>query len=345
MYTSFRALNLAEDMGSAADMAWGYSLAQVLVSSIPWPGVAKRYRALAAEALSRVVDEPLTRSWVIQMDAVYELSHGNLEAAERRGLESCAIATELGAVRRVRESRVVAGYAQLHAGNFAAAHANFLEVLRLSGGTAVRYDNWALAVIALVALRRGRQTEARDTLTTLGPMRAKLQERTDRFTLLATEAMILLRTSDPSAAFAAAQAGVILLRDISPSMMEANIPISEFVEVLTGLCVNRSGAAEPRHRDTLGEAADCLDRFARVHAFLRPEHLLVRGVLAWMSGRQRDAETALARAADEAVRLGMPVGEIRALRALARVRATGPDPRATALERELRLAPDPWVFF
>ncbi|MBT9555814.1 MAG: protein kinase [Myxococcales bacterium] len=350
LYTTVRALNLAEDSNAPGAMAHGFALAQVITGTIPWHSAALRYRTLAHEAMERAPEDPIGRSWVLHMDSVFDFTVGRFREAVATAKTVLGIAREHGVLQRAHESNTLVSFGQACLGELADSTQSYTALMDDACGHSARYENWALGGLVTLALRRGAVADAAAYRDRSRALATSLCEPVDRISVVGLEAIVAHAEGDFERALTAATDGIALLATLPPVMLETTFSALQLGEVLVGLALRAKHRPSSlkrlfqRKRTTPDPAVQAekslglLRAMSRAQPFLAPEHAYLAGRLAGPSGRVHlTAALSLARARH------MRLLELRCLLALRAL--GGSDPAAAdlnAMTTALGLERGPW---
>jgi tetratricopeptide (TPR) repeat protein len=160
------ALNLAESVGSAPEMARTYASVGIAAGCSPLRGLAEGYFARAREAVSRQSD-PNSEMWALTAEAFYCLGVGRWRRARERLDRAQELAGQVQNRWRELEAVGMLGDGSFFQADLDAAEQAFTELHEQAAGTSnVHLQAWGLAGRAAVALRRGRHGAAVEWLET-----------------------------------------------------------------------------------------------------------------------------------------------------------------------------------
>ena len=305
IHEAVKGLNLAEAAGSAVASARLTAVCGVSVGFLPLHRLAHSYLQRALAAASKAA-EPLTRAWVLQFAALYDIGMGQWAQAVARLEVSAGIMRQLEDRRRLGEINALRACVASFQGDLGRAAARFAELRRYgSQSRDAQLQAWALLAQATSAVRSGDLDQA---VMVLRGRRAP-----------ALEALLHLRNGDWHAARKAVQAALESARvaPIKCYWFELYATTAEAAIALWHAS-RRRGADQPASRAAAMQAMRSLRRYSRVFPVGQPRALLCQGLLAWVEERPVRARKAWRRSLAAAERLGMRYDQILAHQQLGR---------------------------
>jgi hypothetical protein len=300
--------------------------------------------------MERAPEDPIGRSWVLHMDSVFDFTIGRFPEAVATAKTVLGIAREHGVLQRAHESNTLVSFGQLCLGELTDSTQSYTALLDDARGHSARYENWALAALVSLALRRGEVSKAAGFRARSKELAPSLPEPVDRISVVALEAITAHAEGDYDRALTAAADGIALLATLPPVMLETTFAALQLSEVLVGLALRAKTAPSPLKRlfqrkrtspdprTAAEKSVGLLKAMSRAQPFLAPEHAYLAGRLAGQGGRAQ-LMTALNLARARHMRLL----ELRCLLALRGLSGGGPAASdLTAMMTALGLERSPW---
>jgi class 3 adenylate cyclase/tetratricopeptide (TPR) repeat protein len=309
VYSSLRALNLAEEVGPSPELARGRATMCIASGLIPLHRLAESY-GRRAWATAVVIDDPATRAFVAEMLGVYWLGIGNWKACREKLLAAAEISRRIGDWRRWEESVGELARLDYLQGHFDRALDQFGElwcVARKNGHDQAQV--WGRHGRSMALLRMGRFEEAASLLEESPAIDADFVAAADKILGLGLLAVARLRLGMRPAARKAAQEA---LRQIEPTRPMASFNLEGYsgaVEVFLALWDASRHESSGRSRDLeqlAHRACRALRTFARVFPIAGPRVRLWRGLILRLSGHSSRADAVWSEGLERAGSLDMP---------------------------------------
>lgn len=308
LYSSFHALNLAEETAPSPELAEAYGPVGVIYGAIPWRSAAGLYLDRALRT-ARQVESPSALGYALLAYSTYAVGNADWERAESMSGELVELGRRIGARKRLNDGLQLltcAGYSQ---GRFEACIATADELLSsASRGRDPRFSAYGYFAKAYGTLYLGHPDQALGLMGQIPDLLGSQSVTTDRqlelmnLGLMAAAYFRLGRADEAMEAAIAAQqrqAGAPL--DLGYSLPGYSLT----AEVLLGLW--ESGHPDPSLPEKAKQACQSLKRFARLYTSGRPYAHLCLGRYAWLSDKPGRAARHWRAAVTSAEELGMPL--------------------------------------
>lgn len=319
LYSSFHALNLAEDTGPSPELAEAYGPVGVIYGAIPWRAAAGRYLDRAV-GTARAVESPSALGYTLLAYSTYAVGNADWGRAAAMSSELAELGRRVGARKRLNDGLQLSTCVSYSRGRFEECIAAADELLASAGRSRdPRFSAYAYFAKAYGSMYLGRLDESLALLARIPDLLGAESVTTDRQLELmyyALLAAVNFRIGRPDEALAAAraarerQAGAPL--DLGYSLPGYALA----AEVLLSLW--ESGHADADLPEKARQACHSAKRFARLYLAGRPYALLWQGSYAWLAGKQARAVRCWRAAVASAEELDMPYVAGRAHLELAR---------------------------
>ena len=327
------AVNLAEGGGAVMEMMSGYSALALGLGMSGLSGLARFYQRRAIELAERFDPAPESAR-AFMLASVLGFGTGDWAFAMQSALRSLTMYRQLGDHARALTPLTILASVHVMRGELEEADRVVAESsdAKIFQSTA-QGQAWRLTARVMVAAIRG-CVEADDIRQLMEVVDANLT-RADRLLCLGTAASGYLRRGDMSNALAVAERGLDELRETGIIWGNYVYGVAGVIEVfLAGWAMGGDSpalGADARAKAIL--ACKYARRAARTSPVCQPQLLLLRGRVAFLSGRRRRARRMWAKAAGTAEKLQMRREHGLALYEIGRVsRSSDPD-RNSCLSR------------
>ena len=344
LHGSLTALNSAESVQSYPEMIEGYGGLAIGLGTAGLHPIARFYRKRCidvAESCGKLPDQAFANL----LAGVYSYQAGDWPAAQHYCTMGVVLCDRIGDHFRRQSCLVVRSFGQIATGEYAEAEATFIQF----GADADLIDNapvraWVLAGWSVLDMLRGQPPER--AAKRLEIARAASLHRAERLLCDGLHSAALMQYGDTEAATSLAMQALADMEDGVTSMGIAMYSVCAVADVF--LTIAEREATDRRQRErlrvTAGRACKAVARYAARTCICGPRAMLLNGRLAQLKGRRRHAERLISRALATAERLGMPLEQAEAHRALAahhgpEARALGHAERAASLMQRLGAAP------
>ncbi len=319
LYASLRALNLAEAAGPSPELIRGWATAGAIFGFVPLRRLTSRYLERALQASES--GDPAAAAWAALVAGFYYSGVGEWQRAQGLMEKVVTISSQVGDGRRLED-----GLSNLMIQAY--LRGDITRGLQLTdelrARAVARHADRPLAYYlqgrAYLLLDLNRAEEARQAIDQLEDLQGRDQRSADQALINDTFGLMSLAELRRGNLRKALTAAEMLLTRISkqpPSNYSTIAAYAAPAEVYAG-----AWRLAPFDRDMqrqLQRALRMLKRYARVFPIGRPRLLLWRGLYEELQGRRTRAIGTLEESLAEAVRLGMRLDEMRALKELARV--------------------------
>jgi class 3 adenylate cyclase len=308
IYASLRGLNLAEQAGPSPELAGAYGAAYLAVGLLP--PLAAFYRR-RAEATARQIGHLPSYLWVAEVQGLAAVGQGNWRRARGALAFAQTIAESLGDQRRRAECRAILALCDLSQGDFGQAVSRCAEIYTAGQASGdVQVCAWGLIGQAEGMLNLGDNKRAAllldDAVGLLAENRGST--RAEEIWAYALRARAVLRSGDVDLAERLATNALDLVGRLPPAAIYALGGYTAIAEVFIELA-----AVDHRLLGQARRACTLLRQFALIFPIGRPAALICVGRYASLRGRHKLARRSWQRAAQLAVRLGMPYEQAQAL--------------------------------
>jgi adenylate cyclase len=348
LHSTLTALNRAERAAAVAEMVEGFGGLAIGFGTAGLHRLARFYRRRAvarAEQGGSLHD----LGFAHLLSAVYSFHAGDWAAMDVHCDSGAALYARLGDRFRYQSCCVIRAYGDLLRGDYTQAE----RALRAFGEDAEQVDNvpvraWVLAGRALVDMLLGRPPA--EALRRVALARDdRLLHDAERLLCDGIEAAAQLQAGQPGQALRAAATALQNMRQSAPTMGIALFSVTAVADVYVTTAERAAAAGDADAAARLDAArAGChaATAYARKIDICRPRERLLRGRVAFLSGRPRAAAAQFRKGIAEAVGHAMPLDEALCRLALAEI------PGAAAEQQEQRrlgraivdrLGADPWL--
>jgi serine/threonine protein kinase/tetratricopeptide (TPR) repeat protein len=329
LYSTLKALNLAEAGADAAALVRSYALAQVIVSAMGLGDLARHFARLASAALAHDPG-PEGRAWAHQMSSIYYFYRGSLEPSRREAEAARALGAEIGFAAREEEATVCCIMTHFVQGRFEELLQDAERLAALAQRGSSRYQLWACVFLAH-ALNRLGEGEAAARHLAHARRWYDLVDPTDQLFWDASAAREAAQLGRRGEALGRLQLALRRLAAVPPMVIEGFISACEVAEATLYLWAGASAPERATLLEGLRRCVSWLRRSGLTIPIVRPEALFWRGVLAWLQREPAQAARLLAQSAAQAASMAVDYTEARARFALACCLEA---PTQAALERQ-----------
>jgi hypothetical protein len=319
LYASLRALNLAEAAGPSPELIRGWATAGAIFGFVPLRRLTSRYLQRALQASES--GDPAAAAWAALVAGFYYSGVGEWQRAQSLMEKVVAISSQVGDGRRL-EDGLSNLMMQAYLRGDIAGGLQLTEELhtRAVARHADRPLAYYLQGRAYLLLDLGQAEEARHVIDQLDDVQGRDQRSADQALINDTFGLLALAELRRGNLRKALTAAEVLLTRVSkqpPSNYSTIAAYAAPAEVYAEAW--RSAPFDRELQRQLQSALRMLKRYARVFPIGRPRLLLWQGLYEELQGRRTRAIGSLEASLAEAVRLGMRLDEMRALKELARV--------------------------
>ncbi|HTP02579.1 MAG TPA: adenylate/guanylate cyclase domain-containing protein [Anaerolineales bacterium] len=337
IYSEFRNLNLAEEVGPSPVMARGTAAVGATGGWVPLHGLARSYisRALNIEAAEQHLE---SREFVLMSAAYYYSGVGDWPRVREHGERLIATAEQLGDDRRWNDGMGILMSMHYFQGSFATS-ARLAQDLHAHAERRqdLRYMARGMQGRAYSELHLGHTRESLAGAQALRDMleRGQLPVLQLRMELWGILALAFLRLREYQQAVEAAQQAMSLTGRVPPTFYAAFTGYAAPAEVF--LTLGEQGDRSGATIDAAHLAVQALSRYARVFLIGRPRFQLAKGRLAELGGRHRAAKQAWSTSLAYARQLGMLYDQGLALYHIAQHLPASSPARSEALQQSCQL--------
>jgi tetratricopeptide (TPR) repeat protein len=307
LYSSFHALNLAEETGPSPELAEAYGPVGVIYGAIPWRWAAGRYLDRAVRT-ARQVESPSALGYALLAYSSYAVGNADWDKAQSMSGELVELGRRIGARKRLSDGLQLLTCASYSQGRFEDCIAAADELLAsASRGRDPRFSAYGYFAKAYGCLYLGRPDEALVWLAQIPDLLGAQSVTTDRQLELMNRGLMAAAYLRLGRANEALEAAVGALERQAGAPLDLGYSLPGYAltaDVLLKLW--ESGHPDPDLPDKAKQACHSLKRFARLYASGRPYARLCLGSYAWLSGKPGRAARHWRAAVTSSEELGMP---------------------------------------
>lgn len=304
LLTVIRGVNLAEHLGTPAEMARNYADFAVGLGTLRLSNLAEQYIVQALN-ISKGLGDLATRLWVCVSVATYYVGLGQWEESREKYVESLEIADRIKDRIRLQDSARFLAWQTRYQGEFGRAAQMQRDLYAMAErGQDPLYQAYALIGRGDVELPLGKYDSAAEALA-----KAAHLTETQRMNIpnsviwnYGLLASAYWRLHDQNQAIEAAYATINAIKNTRLASFFAGGGFVGAAEVLLSLWESGNQS----HTQAAQQTCKSLYSFAWRYPAFQPAALRLNGLAAWLGGNQRRASVLWQRSLEAARSLGMP---------------------------------------
>jgi class 3 adenylate cyclase len=286
LYGSVVGLNYAERAGPSNELAPLYITMALNSAAVPGFQAVSNYYLKRTAATLRFVENPVTRAWVQQIEAVVHLGRGKWEKAHSKTLESVAAHKRYAHRRMVEEGLLIQAYNYFFTSDFIRSSEFFMEMeCRAESRGDQQCLSWARQGVARSLLRMG---EIERPLTLVESARPLIRDQLALIDSHGAAAFSQSRAGNWAQALEEANTGFTIIHQ-SPQPTFSAGPALSFLADTYISALEHEAAPRSSVLPKLERLSRTLRQYAWIFPFARAQSAITSGFVCLFSGKQAKA--------------------------------------------------------